>query len=111
MLPAITLDPRRLTSAVKMPRLSLPAPGKSIDFGRESTRPGQPRPGDPSFTELEERLRQLASTSRTSNVTEDGEVKVSFDLPRPNTCSIETQTELLEDEVSPRINMISTGKN
>ena len=61
--------------------------------------------------ELEEKLRQLASISRTGNVTDkDGEVKISIDLARPNTCSIETQTEILEDEVSTRLNMISTGE-
>ena len=44
------------------------------------------------------------------NITDkDGEVKISIDLARPNTCSIETQTELLEDEVSSKTNMISTG--
>ena len=110
VLPAITLDPKRLTSKVKMNKFSLPSPGKSIDFGRERSNLGQPSPGDPTFIELEEKLRQLASISRTSNITDkDGEVKISIDLARPNTCSIETQTELLEDEVSSKTNMISTG--
>ena len=57
--------------------------------------------------ELEEKLRQLASISRNSNITDnDGkEIKISIDLARPNTCSIETQTELLEDSI--KLNMIS----
>ena len=110
VLPAITLDPKRLTSKVKMNRFSLPSPGKSIDFGRQRSHLGQPSPGDPTFIELEEKLRQLASISRTSNITDkDGEVKISIDLARPNTCSIETQTELLEYSVSSKTHMISTG--
>ena len=112
VLPAITLDPKRLKSKVTMSRnkFSLPSPGRSIDFGRD--RAGdQFSAGDPTFMELEEKLRQLASISRTSNVTDkDGEVKISIDIARPNTCSIETQTEILEDEVSTRLNMISTGE-
>ena len=110
ILPAITLDPKRLTSKVKMNKFSLPSPGKSIDFGRQRSHLGQPSPGDPTFIELEEKLRQLASISRTSNTTDkDGEVKISIDLARPNTCSIETQTELLEYSVSSKTHMISTG--
>ena len=107
VLPAITLDPKKLQSKVKMNKFSLPSPGKSTDFGRHST-PQQINVNDPTFIELEEKLRQLASVSRISNITDkDGELKISIDMARPNTCSIETQTELLED--SAKFNMISIG--
>ena len=107
VLPAITLDPKKLQSKVKLNKFSLPSPGKSTDFGRHST-PQQINVNDPTFIELEEKLRQLASVSRISNITDkDGELKISIDMARPNTCSIETQTELLVD--STKFNMISTG--
>ena len=111
VLPAITLDPKKLSSKVKMNKLSVPSPGKSMDFGRRepSQLQHQFNVDDPRFMELEEKLRQLASISRNSNITDnDGkEIKISIDLARPNTCSIETQTELLEDSI--KLNMISTG--
>ena len=119
MLPAITLDPKKLQSKVKMNKFSLPSPGKSIDFGRDP-RQQQFNVNDPTFIELEEKLRQLAS--RNSNITDkdgelkitditnnDGELRISIDVARANTCSIETQTELLDDTISTKLNMISTG--
>ena len=119
VLPAITLDPKKLQSKVKMNKFSLPSPGKSIDFGRDP-RQQQFNVNDPTFIELEEKLRQLAS--RNSNITDkdgelkitditnnDGELRISIDVARANTCSIETQTELLDDTISTKLNMISTG--
>ena len=113
VLPAITLDPKKLSSKVKMNnKRCLPSPGKSIDFGRSPSQLQQKfNVDDPTFMELEEKLRQLASISRNSNIVDnDGkEIKISIDLARPNTCSIETQTELLESD-SVKLNMISTGE-
>ena len=64
---------------------------------------------DPGYQELHERLRELA-LSRTSNTT-DNEVKISVELARPATCSIETQTEILEVEETKLNTMISTGQD
>ena len=105
ILPAITLDPKKLKSKNKY---SLPSPGRSRDFG------GNLAVGaaadDPSYQELHERLRELA-LSRTSNNT-DNDIKISLDIKRPETCSIETQTEVLElAQPAPARHLISTGRS
>ena len=103
ILPSITLDPKKLKSKNKF---SLPSPGRSRDFGGNLPLGGAAAADDPTYQELHERLRELA-LSRTSNNT-DNDVKISLDINRPATCSIETQTELLEPEQSKH--MISTGQ-
>eukprot|EP00092_Neocalanus_flemingeri_P027713 GFUD01030083.1.p1 GENE.GFUD01030083.1~~GFUD01030083.1.p1 ORF type:complete len:1052 (+),score=290.32 GFUD01030083.1:52-3156(+) len=110
VLPAITLDPKKLTSKVTKNKFSLPSPGRSTDFGRDPLS-FPPTTEDPTYRELEEKLRQLATASRTSNITDKdgGEVKLSLDMSRPVTCSIETQTEFLEPEISPRRLTTNTG--
>ena len=113
VLPAITLDPKKLSSKTTKSKFSLPSPGRSTDFGRDPLS-FPPATEDPTYRELEEKLRQLATASRTSNVTdkEGGDMKLSLDLPRPNTCSIETQTELLEPDTSfHKPATTSTGRN
>ena len=47
MLPAITLDPRQLKAKVTKKKFSLPSPGRSTDFGRETVPAFQP--GDPTY--------------------------------------------------------------
>jgi len=109
ILPAITLDPAKL----KLPKhrrseYSVPEPGKSTDFGRPRT---GILPTDPTYRELEEKLRHLANISRTSNNTlRDGsltlksaEVQASF--------SRSVQTSLTDlSSLGQRVHPSSTGQ-
>jgi len=77
VLPAITL-PAPLGRRTKLVKAALPEPGRSIDFGaRPAAAPG----GDPSYRELEERLRELATASRNTEREAEGvEVAVQTSL-------------------------------
>ena len=67
VLPAITLDPTKMFDKKKTHGYQIPEPGQSTDFGQTPvTRPAE----DPGFRELEEKLRQLANASRTSQNTD-----------------------------------------
>ena len=104
--PGVALDPKKLKTKNKF---SLPSPGRSRDFGGGHLPSVAALADDPGYQELHERLRELA-LSRTSNTT-DNEVKISVELARPATCSIETQTEILEVEEAKHNTMISTGQS
>jgi len=86
----------------------VPEPGKSTDFGRPRT---GILPTDPTYRELEEKLRHLANISRTSNNTlRDGsltlksaEVQASF--------SRSVQTSLTDlSSLGQRVHPSSTGQ-
>ena len=72
VLPAITLDPAKLTSKPRFKLGRVPQPGRSIDFGRPGA--AVQRADDPGYQELEAKLRQLATVSR--NTEREGEAGV-----------------------------------
>ena len=92
MLPAITLSPCKQPKPRKLGGVSLPQPGRSTDFGGRGREALQE---DPSYMELEKRLRQLASSSRNMEREGEGvEVGVQASLPSPRLGGVSVGTQV-----------------
>jgi len=117
VLPAITLGDNKLPGGIskKKPdfKFKIPEPGQSTDFGQDKINPAFDDQ-DPGFRELEEKLRQLANASRTSQNT-DG-IQMSLDAaaagvsPQNQFCSVSVQTSLTDlTSIGQRKHMTNTG--
>lgn len=103
VLPAITLGNKKLSGiSNKKPdfKFKVPEPGQSTDFGQDKI--NLPLDEDPGFRELEEKLRQLANASRTSQNT-DRDVQMSVDTgagaavaSQTQFCSVSVQTSMTD---------------
>jgi len=99
VLPAITLGDGKLPAISKKKsdfKFKIPEPGQSTDFGQDKVH-HLPLDDDPEFRKLEEKLRQIAVASRTSqNTDKDGSVAIQMSLeaatgPQPPGQSLDTQ--------------------